>query len=67
WSLCGNRMVSSSVGVTPPVSLRHGVRCVLASGVTVEEVLMAVGEEIGYGNILSASRMNKAVVVFVIV
>ncbi len=40
----------------------------MASGVfqqTVEDVLMAVGEGIRYDNILSASRMNKAVVVFV--
>lgn len=58
-------MASSSAGVTPPVSLRHGVRCVPVNGATVEDVLMAVGEEIGYENILSASRMNKAVVVFV--
>ncbi len=58
-------MASSSAGVTPPVSLRHGVRCVPADGVTVEDVLMAVGEEIGFENILSASRMNKAVVVCV--
>ncbi len=31
----------------------------------VEEVLLAIGEEIRHQNILSASRMNKAVVVFV--
>lgn len=58
-------MASLSMRVTPPVSLRHGVRCVPASGVAVEDVLVAVGEEIGYENITSASRMNKAVVVFV--
>ncbi len=51
----------SSAGVTPPVSLHYGVRCVPVNGATVEDVLMAVGEEIGYENILSASRMNKAV------
>lgn len=49
----------------PPVSLRNGVRCVPAPGVEVEEVLVAVGEQIGFGNISSASRMNKAVVIFV--
>lgn len=58
-------MASLSMRVTPPVSLRHGVRCVPASGVAVEDVLVAVGEEIGNENITSASRMNKAVVVFV--
>jgi len=48
--------------VVSPVSLRHGVRCVPAQGVTVEDVLLVVGELIGYENISSASRMNKAVV-----
>lgn len=51
--------------VVSPVSLRHGVRCVPVQGVTVEDVLLVVGELIGYENISSASRMNKAVVVFV--
>lgn len=58
-------MASASAGAPPPVSLRHGIRCVPAIDVSVEDVLMAVGEEIGYENISSASRMNKAVVVFV--
>jgi len=49
----------------PPVSLRNGVRCVPAPGVEVEDVLVAVGEQIGFENIFSASRMNKAVVIFV--
>jgi hypothetical protein len=47
------------------VSLRHGIRCVPAQGITVEDVLLAVGEKVGYENLTSASRMNKAVVVFV--
>lgn len=46
------------------LSLRHGVRCVPDAGVTVEDVLLAIGEQIGFDNIVSASRMNKAVVVF---
>ncbi len=48
----------------PSPSLRHGVRCVPEQGVTVESVLLAVGEQIGCENISSASRMNKAVVIF---
>ncbi len=47
----------------PSPSLRHGVRCVPEQEVTVESVLLAVGEQIGCENISSASRMNKAVVV----
>lgn len=50
---------------TPPPSLRQGVRIVPQEGsVTVEEVLLAVGEQVGHQNLLFASRMNKAVVVF---
>ncbi|KAK3539320.1 hypothetical protein QTP70_000234 [Hemibagrus guttatus] len=45
----------------------HGgnTRCVPANGVTVEEVLLEIGKEMGYDSISSASRMNKVVVVFV--
>ncbi|TDH00073.1 hypothetical protein EPR50_G00183800 [Perca flavescens] len=50
---------------TPPPSLRQGVRIAPPeSNVTVEEVLLAVGEQVGYDNLSFASRMNKAVVVF---
>lgn len=54
----------ASTGGRTPLSLRHGFRCVPESNATVEDVLLAVGEQIGYENIVSASRMNKAVVVF---
>lgn len=46
------------------LSLRHGVRCVPDAGATVEDVLMAIGEQTGFENIVSASKMNKAVVIF---
>ncbi|XP_034003922.1 NACHT, LRR and PYD domains-containing protein 3-like [Trematomus bernacchii] len=48
----------------PPVSLRHGVRLVAQAASTVEQVLLAVGDQVGHVNISYASRMNKAVVVF---
>ncbi len=54
----------ASIGRRMPLSLRHGFRCVPEASVTVKDVLLAVGEQIGYENIISASRMNKAVVVF---
>ncbi|GAA6075545.1 uncharacterized protein LOC108179569 [Tachysurus ichikawai] len=57
-------MASLTQRGTSPVSLRHGVRCVPANGVSVEEVLLAMGKEVGNENIFAASRMNKAVVVF---
>lgn len=46
------------------LSLRNGCRCVPELGVSVEDVLEVVGELVGFDKILSASRMNKAVVVF---
>lgn len=47
------------------LSLRHGIRCMAEPVVTVEDVLLTAREQIGYENISSASRMNKAVVIFV--
>lgn len=50
---------------TPPVlSLRNGCRCASDPGVTVEELLLVVGKQVGFDNILSASRMSKAIFVF---
>lgn len=49
---------------TPPLSLHNGFRCVLEDNATVEDVLIAVVDQIGHENIVSASRMNQAVVVF---
>ena len=48
-----------------PPSIRQGVRIAPPDGsVSVEEVLLAVGEQVGYDKLSFASRMNKAVVVF---
>lgn len=49
---------------TTSLSLRNGFRCVPEDGVSVEDVLVSTGEEVGHENIVSASRMNKAVVIF---
>lgn len=57
-------MASRPEGGEAPPSLRHGVRCEVESSVAVEEVLLSIGEQVGYDNISSASRMNRAVVVF---
>lgn len=46
------------------MSLRHGVQCVTNAGESVEDVLLEVAEKVGHENIVSASRMNKAVVIF---
>ena len=47
---------------TPSLPLKHGVRVVAQPNITVEHVWLAVSERVGHGNILCASRMNKAVV-----
>ncbi|KAK3517053.1 hypothetical protein QTP70_035021, partial [Hemibagrus guttatus] len=47
----------------PTLSLCNGCRCVPEPGVRVEELLEVVGEQAGFDIILSASRMNKAIVV----
>ncbi len=48
----------------PSLSLCNGCRCVPNPGVTVEEFLLIIGGKVGFENIVSASQMNKAVVVF---
>ncbi len=57
-------MAAAHAQGTPTLSLRNGCRCVPESGVTVEDLLLIIGQKIGFENIVSASRMNKAVVVF---
>lgn len=52
-------------GETPSLSIRHGVRVVPPEAkITVEDVLLAAGNQVGYEHLLHASRMNKAMVVF---
>ncbi|TWW77689.1 Transposon TX1 uncharacterized 82 kDa protein ORF 1 [Takifugu flavidus] len=47
------------------LSRRHGVKVGAGSVLSVEEVALAVGQEIGHGSVKSAARMNRAVVLFV--
>ncbi len=54
----------ASLDETPPISLRNGFRCVPEDNATVEDVLIEVGDQIGHENIVSASQINQAVVVF---
>ncbi len=49
-------MASDPVQANPHPSMRNGCRCVIEPGVSVEEVLVVVGELVGFENILSASR-----------
>ena len=56
--------MASQPSAEETLSLRHGFRCVPENGVKVEDVMLAVGEQVGAEFIHSASRMNKAVAVF---
>ncbi|KAK3530306.1 hypothetical protein QTP86_023918 [Hemibagrus guttatus] len=56
-------MAAAPAQGTPTLSLRNGCRCVPEPSVSVE-MLEVVTEQVGFDNILSASRMNKAIVVF---
>ena len=46
------------------LTARHGCKCMPDESITVEDVLNAIGVDLGASNILSASRINKAIVVF---
>lgn len=63
-SLIREAMASLSGEGTPGFSIRNGCKVFLDQAFTVEDVLLAMGEIVGHKNIASASRMNKAVVVF---
>ncbi|TWW60980.1 Disabled -like protein 2-interacting protein [Takifugu flavidus] len=49
---------------TPSLSIRHRVRVQPDLSVSVEEVLLAVGDQVEHANLSYASRMNRGVVVF---
>ena len=46
------------------LSRRHGIKVVPAFNCSVEDCALAVGKAVGYDSIVSASRMNGAVVIF---
>uniref|UniRef100_A0AAV2K191 Ig-like domain-containing protein n=1 Tax=Knipowitschia caucasica TaxID=637954 RepID=A0AAV2K191_KNICA len=67
------RVPASGRGVMPgmagdrgleQLTRRHAVKLVTAASCSVEEAILAVGKEVGYVHIKSASRMNGAVVIF---
>ncbi|KAK3522674.1 hypothetical protein QTP86_029160 [Hemibagrus guttatus] len=55
-------MADPNATVCERLTRRHGVRVVCAA--SVEECCLAVGNVVGHENIVSASRMNSAIVVF---
>lgn len=62
--VCWVAMASSERVSLDNVSRRHGIKLAPVSNVSVEQCVLAVGEVVGCDSILSASRMNSAVVVF---
>ena len=59
--------IASQPSAGETLLLRHGFRCVREIGVKVEEVLFAVGKQVEAEFIHSASRVNNAVVVLMMV
>lgn len=57
-------MASPANEGAPVFSIGNGCKCFPDQICTVEDVLMAMGSVVGHDKIISASRMNKAVVVF---
>lgn len=57
-------MTSPSVGGALPITLQNGFRCAPDVNTSIKDVLLAVGAKVCHENFSSASRMNKAVVVF---
>ncbi len=57
-------MTSTPARGASPLTVRNGFRCASEINSSIEDVLLAVGAKVGHENISSASRMHKAVVVF---
>jgi len=47
------------------LSRKHGIACSPPEGVTVEAIVMVIGNIIGFEKVRAASRMNKRVIIFV--
>ncbi|KAL0151799.1 hypothetical protein M9458_052893 [Cirrhinus mrigala] len=57
-------MASSERVSLDRLSRRHGIKLAPVTNVSVEQCVLAVGQVVGFDSVLSASRMNSAVVVF---
>lgn len=55
-------MAGAVSGVLESLTRRNGVK--VASAMSIEECCLAAGEVVGYDSVLSASRMNNAIVMF---
>lgn len=59
---CAESMAASGKEKFESLTRRHGIK--ITSRASVEDCSLAVGEAIGYDNIVSAARMNSAIVLF---
>ncbi len=56
------RMAAGGSEVFESLTRRHGVK--VASAVSIAECCLAAGEVVGFDSVLSAARMNSAIVIF---
>ena len=64
--LAGRRLSDAMVnGVTfDHLTRKHGIKVNAGFPCSVEDIGLAVGEQVGHGSVRSAARMNSAVVIF---
>ncbi len=55
-------MMAPAARVLSTLTQHHAVKVALAA--SIEDICLAIGEVVGHGCILSASRMNSATVIF---
>ncbi len=55
-------MAAGGSEVLESLTRRHGVK--VASAVSIAECCLAAGEVVGFNSVLSAARMNSAIVIF---
>jgi len=63
-AFCWLTMAGPSQTKFEQLSRRHGIKLAPVMNCPVEECSLAVGNAVGFDSIISASRMNSAVVIF---
>ncbi len=63
-ALCWLAMAGASQTKFEQLSRRHGIKLAPVVNCSVEDCSLAVGKAVGFDSIMSASRMNSAVVIF---
>lgn len=63
-AFCWSAMAGPRQTKFEQLSRRHGIKLAPVMNCSVEDCSLAVGEVVGFDSIMSASRMNSAVVIF---